>query len=237
MGKRGPVQLPRAERFRSKTVTGPPAAHRPELGPCLLWTGGKFTRRGGYGSFYDDDQKLKRAHRVAWELATGCELSSEEHVLHECDVPSCVRFEHLRLGDQVENMADMDRKGRRVHRVTRGEDQYRAQLTDALVLEARLRYAAGEEVHDITRDCASPKALKTAIYGGSWQHVEMPSYDGRERPRGESAPRCPKGHAFTPENTAYTRDKKGYRNRYCKQCNRDRARANAGRRRNHASRA
>lgn len=231
MGKRGPAQPPRGERFRARTKEGPPPPHQPELGPCLLWTGTKLKRRGGYGTFYDDDQKLKRAHRVAWEIETGIELDPGRHVLHRCDVPPCVRFEHLRLGDQAANMADMTAKGRRVQNVARGMEQYRAQLDDKIVLDARRRYAAGEEVRDIVRGYPHAKALKTAIYGQSWQHVPMPSYDNRERKKGEKSPRCPQGHDFTPGNTAYTTDKQGYRGRYCKQCNRDRAARNARRKR------
>lgn len=210
---------------------GPPPAHCPELGPCLLWTGTKLKRRGGYGTFYDDDQRLRRAHRVAWEIETGESLTPEQHVLHRCDTPPCVRFEHLKLGDQPSNMADMTAKGRGVQHIARGAAQYRAQLDDAIVLDARQRYAGGEEVRDIVRGCPYPKALKSAIYGQSWQHVPMPSYEHRERKKGEKAPHCPQGHDFTPENTAYVTDKDGYKIRYCKQCNRDRARQNARKRR------
>lgn len=234
MGKRGPQQLPRAERFRSKTQDGPPPAHRPDLGPCLLWTGGKFKRRGGYGAFYDDDGKLRRAHRIAWEIETETSLTPDQHVLHRCDTPACVRFTHLQLGDQAANMADMTSKGRGVTTVHRGGAQYRAILTDEIVLDARRRFAAGEEVRDIVQGCPSAAALKMAIYGQTWKHVDMPSYEGRERPVGESAPRCPKGHDFTPGNTAHVTDKMGYKIRYCKQCNRDRARANAQRKRDRA---
>jgi hypothetical protein len=34
------------------------------------------------------------------------------HVLHRCDEPRCCNPEHLFLGTQAENMADMHRKGR-----------------------------------------------------------------------------------------------------------------------------
>jgi hypothetical protein len=128
-------------------------------------------------------------------------------------------------------MADMDAKGRRTTGAQRGEEQYRAKLTDEIVLEARRRYAAGEEIRDIARGCATPSGLKAAIYGVSWQHLPMPSYTDRERPKGAKSGTCPQGHEFTEENTGFTTDKQGYRNRYCKQCNRDKARAYAARKR------
>jgi hypothetical protein len=214
----------RSTRFTARTRVGPPPAHRPELGPCLLWTGNRFRQRGGYGAFYDDDKRLVRAHRVAWELATGQVLTRGQHVLHRCDTPACVRVEHLRLGDQATNMADMDAKGRRVTGFQRGTERYNAVLTDEIVLAARRRFAAGEDVADIVRGLPYRKALKVAIYGDSWKHVEMPSYDARERKIGESKPRCPQGHEFTPENTGTSMNRKtGQQTRYCKQCNRDRA--------------
>lgn len=232
MNKRGPYQPPRAERFAARTTQGSAPAHLPDLGPCLLWTGVRLKKRGMYGCFYDDDQRLRRAHRVAWELATGDTLTSDQHVLHRCDNPPCVRFEHLRLGDQPANMADMNEKGRRTEVAPPcGEMHYGAILTDAIVLDARMRFAAGEEVPDITAGHSYAFALKAAIYGASWRHVPMPDYSARERPVGQSRARCPQGHLFTADNTAHSIDRKGHRSRYCKQCNRDRANANARKRR------
>lgn len=168
---------------------------------------------------------------MAWEIAHNVTLTPDQHVLHKCDNTRCVNVEHLSLGDQAANMADMDSKGRRVHNTTRGTDQYLAVLSDAVVLEARQRFAAGEEVRDIVAGSPHAGALKEAIYGKSWKHVPMPSYASRERLIGQKATRCPSGHDFTADNTAYVTGKDGYRTRYCKECNRARARENARKRR------
>lgn len=121
-------------------------------------------------------------------------------------------------------MADMNAKGRRTESPPpRGEMHYGAVLTDEIVLDARQRFAAGEEVRRIAAGYPYAHALKAAIYGSSWRHVHMPDYSGRQRAIGQGSPQCPSGHAFTEANTGHSVDKDGYRSRYCKQCNRDRA--------------
>jgi hypothetical protein len=76
---------------------------------CLLWKQGE---RRVYGSI------AISAHRLAWEMARGA-IPPGLHVLHRCDEPRCCNPEHLFLGTQAENMADMHRKGRSRNQYTR----------------------------------------------------------------------------------------------------------------------
>lgn len=55
--------------------------------------------------------KNRKAHRVSWILAYG-EIPDGMLVLHKCDTPCCVNPNHLRLGNDQENMKDRDSKGR-----------------------------------------------------------------------------------------------------------------------------
>ena len=75
------------------------------MSECVEWIG--YTMPGGYGQ-----SNGKLAHRTAWETAHG-PIPDGIEVLHSCDNPPCHNPEHLFLGTQADNMADMDAKGRR----------------------------------------------------------------------------------------------------------------------------
>lgn len=77
-------------------------------GDCILWTGPKQDH--GYGMANWGNTR-KRAHRAAWEVSFG-PIPLGMHVLHKCDRPLCVNPDHLFLGSQADNLADMRNKGR-----------------------------------------------------------------------------------------------------------------------------
>jgi hypothetical protein len=74
----------------------------------MEWTGARF--RLGYGSFRYP-HKPASAHRVGWTLFRG-PIPVGMCVLHVCDNRPCVNLDHLYLGTQKDNVADMVRKGR-----------------------------------------------------------------------------------------------------------------------------
>ena len=74
---------------------------------CWLWTAS--LDKAGYGYFKALNQR--NAHRVSWAMHKG-PIPNGMWVLHKCDVRNCVNPEHLFLGDQFANMADMVSKGR-----------------------------------------------------------------------------------------------------------------------------
>lgn len=88
-----------AERlWRRVDKNGPLSAHRPDLGPCWIWTGGKTGR--GYGGVANEGtrregtRRLVNVHRLAYELLVG-PIPSGLTLDHLCRVRLCVRPAHL----------------------------------------------------------------------------------------------------------------------------------------------
>lgn len=100
---KGPKRKTVSERFWAKVQ---------KSDGCWIWTGG--TQRGGYGHFNkrsDDPVTSWRAHRVAYELSVG-PIPDGMNLCHTCDNRKCVRPDHMFLGMQKDNIADMYSKGR-----------------------------------------------------------------------------------------------------------------------------
>lgn len=74
----------------------------------MRWRNSKTSR--GYGSARFDGAGMP-SHRIAFMLTYGY---LPPVVMHACDNPACCNPAHLRGGTQQDNIADMDRKGRRV---------------------------------------------------------------------------------------------------------------------------
>lgn len=110
-------------------------SHVDKSGECWEWT--SATDRAGYGMFGGTRAPMRAAHRLSWLLAYGD--PGENHVLHRCDNPPCVRPGHLFLGDDAVNHSDMASKKRSAW----GERNAHAKLTSDQVLAIRAARAAG----------------------------------------------------------------------------------------------
>lgn len=75
---------------------------------CIEWDGSRNER--GYGRVHVNGH-LAYAHRAEWEKHHG-PIPDGMKVCHHCDNPPCYRIDHLFLGTQADNMADMHAKGR-----------------------------------------------------------------------------------------------------------------------------
>lgn len=160
------------ERFWAKvSKDGPAPAHRPELGPCWVWTAS--TAPAGYGQFYMGG-RLQGAHIASWILANGA-LPSGMRVLHHCDNPPCIRPSHLFAGTQLDNVRDMISKGRRVAVSLKGEQNSHAKLTAAKVVTIRQRFEAGELGVALAAEYGVKfNAISRIVTGVSWKHAGGP---------------------------------------------------------------
>lgn len=75
---------------------------------CIEWTG--YKDKKGYGRFSSAGGEVL-AHRLSFTMHYGADILGVM-VLHRCDNPSCVNPQHLFLGNNSDNMADMVRKKR-----------------------------------------------------------------------------------------------------------------------------
>jgi hypothetical protein len=137
----------------------------PETG-CLEWTGSKT--RTGYGRIRVGP-KLYLSHRYAFMLALG-DIPEGQCVCHQCDNPACCNPEHLFLGTQRENVADMMAKGRQHNRT--GSKNSCAKLTEKDVIEIREACASGAKQADMARKYnVSQVAISLIVLRKKWVHV------------------------------------------------------------------
>lgn len=114
----------------------------PDLNGCTLWSG--YTQASGYGAISWKGRMIY-AHRAAWTEANG-PIPSGMQVCHRCDVPLCVNVDHLFLGTNADNVADMVGKGRNKRPHLKGEEHGNAKLTGEAVQAIRSSTGLQREV-------------------------------------------------------------------------------------------
>lgn len=75
---------------------------------CWFWLGSRT--HNGYGRFYVDG-KNKPAQVVAWEIANGRTFPEGKLGTHTCDIPSCVRPDHIIPATSLQNIQDAIARG------------------------------------------------------------------------------------------------------------------------------
>lgn len=156
MAKRGKPRrrIPLADRFWRKVD---------KTGDCWLWAGS--TNIHGRGQV-NIDKHMISAHRVAYELTYG-PIPDGLWVLHHCDVPLCVRPDHLFLGTHHDNMRDMAIKQRSTH----GSRSNFAKLDEATVIAIREMSSHVTPASIAGRFGVSASTVSRILAGVTWRYT------------------------------------------------------------------
>jgi len=132
---------------------------------CWEWERGLTSH--GYGLIWDG-MKQEKAHRVSWELHNG-PIPDGLHVLHKCDNRKCVNPNHLWIGTNAQNTADMVAKGR----AAKGEKSGKAILDEICVTLIREIYANGKTTHLALAKFfgVGESTIANIVKRNSWRHI------------------------------------------------------------------
>lgn len=152
---------------------GPIPPHRPELGPCWIFTG--YCDRDGYGKIGagDGTQKALYANRVAYEIQVG-PIPDGFQALHHCDNPPCCRDTHLFLGTNMDNILDRMAKGRSNggRNPWRGSQNSQSKLMESQVLFIRQQCADGATQTSLAQQFSVSRGLiHNIIWRKCWSHI------------------------------------------------------------------
>lgn len=138
-----------------------------KTGDCWVWTGGKH--KDGYG-LTGVTGKTELAHRVAWEFTNG-KIPEGLHVLHKCDNPPCVRPDHLFVGTHLDNMQDMNNKGRLKTTGMAGEKHPLSVLSEVNVLDIREMAKTMTQTSIALIYKVSRQAVGDIVCRRNWRHI------------------------------------------------------------------
>jgi len=142
---------------------------------CWPYMGQRLPK--GYGLFYANGRK-GLAHRFVVEMEHG-PIPAGLLVCHHCDNPTCCNPNHLYIGSQTQNLADMHERGRAptpayrsavgLECAARGTEHWNAKL-DADKVRA-IRVAIGSQSAIAKKFGVSRRTVGLVIQRKLWRHV------------------------------------------------------------------
>lgn len=138
---------------------------------CWLWIGATSRGYGKVSKGHRGEGYFK-AHRFSWELAYG-PIPEGKDVCHSCDNTICIRPDHLFLGTQADNIADMNKKGRHTKIGARGPLNCNTKLTANQVGKIRQLLASGVSLRTTAKLYNVHQSTICDIkYGRSWKYIK-----------------------------------------------------------------
>lgn len=136
---------------------------------CVLWI--ECVNAHGYGRVRWEGRP-QLCHRLSYAVAFG-PIPQGMSVLHKCDNPGCINPDHLRLGTQADNNADMRAKGRssdgRARPKVWGERNGHARHTEKLMLAVKRADGTYAEIARIYG--VSETSVGYVKRGIQWSHL------------------------------------------------------------------
>jgi HNH endonuclease len=114
---------------------------------CHIWI--QSVDRWGYGAAYWEGKRWI-AHRLSWTAHNG-PIPAGLLVLHRCDNPNCINPDHLWLGTNDDNMADMKAKGRARNGVMAGTYKPKKGHRFSMPQRRKLSWEQVQEIRDSKR--------------------------------------------------------------------------------------
>lgn len=132
---------------------------------CWIW--GASCLKGGYGKFTIHKKDLT-SHRVSYMIHKG-EIPLGFVVRHTCDNPKCVNPDHLLVGTRLDNVRDMDDRGRR--RTPSGENHKNSKLTRENVIYIRQEYPL-KSMEQLAKELGVCRGtVRDVVWGITWMSI------------------------------------------------------------------
>jgi len=122
----------------------------------------------GYGRIQKDG-KLVRVHRAVWEKNNG-PIAKGLVICHTCDNPACHNIEHLFVGTQADNVADMWKKKRA--NILQGSERPMSKLTETDIPIIRDWLSLGYTSYSVGRAYSvTGEAILAIKHGKTWKYA------------------------------------------------------------------
>jgi len=137
---------------------------------CWNWNS---ARPDGRANVFFFGGKYVSAYRASYRIFVG-DIPDGMQVLHKCDNPLCVNPEHLFIGNQADNMADMRKKGRRASFA--GSAHGMAKLDESLARQIISEYVPRKVTLKqlATKFGVSVATIHRVVLGKGWAHITQP---------------------------------------------------------------